>query len=257
MSHNTLPHDYGHTLPNDLQGIEVTAADIAAFMGGGEESDASTNAPISEAAIFQPEIHDDENGPLVEKLRMIRQWFDISEDSTVVYPGSATDIDVARVFGKNNVTHIDPDSAACQALVEHGYAAVSSRIEDYAPAIPFDVMIALNSYGRLSQGEVARLVRPGGYIIANNYTGWATDLKGFNDVVQLVGAVLPSYGHDDAELYLGADIPAGAAEMTTRYYILPPGGGIKAGTRDNHTFTDDGPVYPDGLFIFQRTSRSS
>lgn len=234
-------------LPPEFVGIEVTPEDIALFTGAVEEP--SDYLPV-QFEIRRPEISDQEDS-FTNSLRKLQDEFQIPIGSTVLNPGSSTHVGAALIFGKEHVTHVDPDEVACEVLRENGYAAETARIEDYTPEQPFDAMVALNSYGSVDEATLSKLVRPGGYIITNNYTGWAEDLSKLTGSVELAGAWLPTYLDEDAKLYRGEEVPEDATGWVQDYYRMPPGGGISRGTPEDHDFADESARYPDGLFVFR------
>ena len=197
------------------------------------------------------EVHEeDQSDELVGALRAINSEFGIPLGSSVVYPGSATDTNVAHVYGKDNVEHVDPAAGACEALLAHGYRATAERIEDHIPEKPYDLLVALNSYGRLDQAALERLIRPGGHAIVNNHTEWAHDLSAMGELLELIGAIVPNYAR--GQLHTGSDIPVNVAGIEMKYYTYAPGAGLRRGTPEQHTFAEMAPKYPDGLFVFRR-----
>jgi len=206
---------------------------------------------------WKPELEGNPEGPFVKSLTLIRERFDIPEGVTALYPGSATHTDVAIVFGKDNVTHVDPDEKACTALSDAGYSAVAKGIEEYIPDEPFDVMVLLNSYGEINESnkeKIRELVKPGGIIIANNYTEWAHDLAQLTDIMDLKGALLPDYHDPVAKFYEADEVPVDATEVRTSYYTSVTDGSqppIKPGTLEQHDYALELPNNPDALFVFQ------
>ena len=198
------------------------------------------------------EIYGDSDDSFVCALRGIKDKLNLEDGSTVVYPGSHTHVGVARVFGKENVTHVDPDHEATQVLAKADFKAVETGVEDYEPDEPADVMVALNSYGSPTSEIVQRLVKPGGFVIANNYTHWANKLNGLQDSLRLVAAIMPSYGAADARLVEASELPEEATGSDVVYSKLEGGGEISRGTPEDHDVAIEMSRNPDALFIFER-----
>lgn len=196
------------------------------------------------------ELGGDMDDSFVTTLRGVKDWLQIPDDANIVYPGSSAHVGVARVFGKENVVHVDPDEIAVRTLTSADYAAVKSTIEEYKPVEPADVMVALNSYGSITADVLERLVKPGGIVIANNYTHWAHELSKLPNVT-LESALLPSYMDENASYVEGDDIPDGACDLVMQYWRISREGSVELGTPANNTFAEESPKYPDGLFVFR------
>lgn len=258
--HDQDPHQTAHQLPPELEGYEVTPEDLAFF--GSPEMDDDTKerlegilaeTALSDHELPAYELRGDEDDDFVQSLRTFQRQFNVRQDANVIYPGSSTHVGVARAFGKNQVTHVDPDIGAAKALHQHGYKVIDKKIEDYEPDEKGDVVVALNSYGNLTQAEADRLIKEGGYLVANNYTGWANDAAHLENF-SLVGAMLPAYAEGGTFLE-GEDIPQGATDIVTNYYLFPPEGGVKRVTADTPGASpDESARYPDGLFVFRKLS---
>lgn len=116
---------------------------------------------------------------------------DITEDSHILYPGSAADTQLADVFG-GNVIHIDPDDKPMEALRKIGLQTETTTFEDYLKKQPADVKIDLifsHNAGDVPE-EALQKLREGGYIIANNWHGSANAL-GENEDLELLCAINP------------------------------------------------------------------
>ncbi len=202
----------------------------------------------------QPEVFgDDEKDEFVVALKRIKTQLGIEPGSSVIYPGSSTHAGVARVFGKEHVQHVDPDGAAMKVMEAEGYNVTVSTIEDYHPLEQADVMVALNSYGVVTPEILDRLIKKGGYIIANNHTYWAHEIVEMH-TTELVGAVMPDYRMATASWMKGEQIPSDATDIVTQYYVLKDNGNVVRGTAESHTFEDESARYPDALFIFKLKS---
>lgn len=199
------------------------------------------------------EVFGDTDDSFVDSLKTIIHSLGEKKDVSVIYPGSGAHVGVARVFGKEHVVHVDPDTDAFDALNNNGYAAVKSTIEDYMPNAPADGMVALNSYGTPSKELIGRLVKPGGFVVANNYTHWASVLAKMGETLELVGAVMPDYQLHDSEFVDNSKIPKGATEIDKAYILVDRDANVKPGTPDNFTIQNESPRYPDALFVFRRT----
>lgn len=249
-----------YQLPLKVEEYVPTPEEIAMFASPEQDPETTERLKriLAEAAIERQnlpdlEISGDEEDDFVQSLRTFQKQFQIPEDAEVIYPGSATNVGPDRVFGKDHVTHVDPDQRAVDALEKHGYQAVPKGISEYDPDKKGDVMVALNSYGRLSPEDVERLLNDGGYLVTNNYTGWASDAADMENL-SLVGTMLPRYSEGGAFLE-GDAIPEGATDIVTRYYRSPGGKGlVKAEPNEPGAWSDDSARYPDGLFIFRKTA---
>lgn len=114
---------------------------------------------------------------------------DITEESVIVYPGSAADTGAAEVFGRG-VVHIDPDESSISSMQQAGYVGIPSTFEEYLAAMPADQQIDViysHNAGLVPAEALARL-RQGGYVIANNWHGSANDM-GEKPDFELVTAV--------------------------------------------------------------------
>jgi hypothetical protein len=198
------------------------------------------------------EISGDTDDSFVIGLRSLKDRFKIANNASVIYPGSSTHVGVARVFGKANVVHVDPELEAVKTLKEAGYKAEALGIEDYRPDSLADIMVALNSYGSPTEEIVERLVKPGGYVIANNYTQWANKLNLLESAVKLKAVLGPSFNSDDARIVDAIELPDDVSAINTTYYNMGPGGALIEGTLEDHNFAAEIPLYPDALFVFER-----
>lgn len=202
-----------------------------------------------------PELYGDREDTFVVALRKIKDHLSIAEDAKFIYPGSATHVGVARVFGAESVTHVDPDTDACRALSAAGYLVAHTGIEDFHPPEQFDGIVALNSYGVPRREMITEIVKPGGVIIANNYTHWAAKLAEMEEL-KLITAFGPAYYSEDARMYEGPDIPTDATSLGA-LYIKIEDGVVSYGSPDDYTFAEDTPKYPDALFVFRLSERTT
>lgn len=206
---------------------------------------------IKESLATKLEVFGDEDDAFVSRLRSLKDALDVPDDAKVVYSGSSTHVGVARVFGKENVVHVDPEEEACDALSAAGYIAEALKIEDYHPEKKVDVLVGLNSYGTPNEEAIKSIVKPGGLIVVNNYTHWASELNQLEGVT-LKAALLPSYMAEGAKLVVdGGNIPDNATSLESVTYKIGRDGSINSKDPDAFEFTEESPVYPDGLFIFE------
>ncbi len=197
------------------------------------------------------EVVADPDDSIIKSLTMLKERLQIPDDARVVYPGSDTHVGAATVFGKENVTHVDPDESAALSLAKYGYLAKAENIEDHMPTKgPYDVMFALNSYGQLDREGFARLVKPGGLILANNYTHWAHDIP--ESGIELVGAILPNMYAEEAEYTTEAAKLKDSTDIVHEYIRISPGGKVELFNEPTPgAFADESARYPDALFVFQ------
>ena len=197
---------------------------------------------------------------LVATLSELKRRFSIPDTAQVLDSGSNTNVAVSSAFGKEGATHLDPDEQAMGLLKEHGYRTVTSTMEDYSPQEPFDVLVGMNSYGTPTADTLKRLVKPGGLIIANNYTGWAHDITE-SGVAKLEGGVLPAYYAPEAEYLPGGEIDPRVLEIGKEYYIFPDFTPIndpsEAPDGAQIFVEEDSAELPDAIFIFRMTDQSS
>lgn len=216
-------------------------------------TDAEVLDRLRELRDKKPEIYGDEEDAFVLAIREIAERFEIPLGAEVIYPGSATHVGVARVFGKENVVHVDPDSSKegyADVMEGEGYHFAEVGIEGFTPEEPADVMVAWNSYGEPSSEIVTQTMKQGGIIITNNWTHWATRLSKLPNL-QLEGAILPAINVDDAQLLVGDEIPAGAAETELHFIKYTDEGQLETGTSQNHDETYESASYPDAAFVFR------
>jgi hypothetical protein len=199
----------------------------------------------------ETEPYGDEDDEFVVQLRNIAHKLGIRKDVSVIYPGSHAHAGVARVFGKEHVTNVDPDADAMEAMKKSGYSTVELPIEAYIPERPAGLVVALNSYGIPTRKVMDRLVAPRGYVVANNWTGWAHNLSGMKGY-EIIGAIMPDYTRPEAEWVDAADLPDDPAGKNIVYYNMAPGEPLTVGTPDNHTFADEEYSNTEALFVFRR-----
>lgn len=193
---------------------------------------------------------DNENDDFVISLGNLKSHLDLADGVAVIYPGSSTHLGVVKVFGKESVTHVDPDVGVCDSLNSKGYFAVPSKIEDFVPDHQVDVIVALNSYGVPNSEIISRLVVPGGLIIANNYTHWAAALSKLEEVT-LESGIFPDYSPNIGNFLDADQMPPDATSLHMEYWTITPEGRASIGTPEEHNFAQDTPRFPDALFVFR------
>jgi len=108
---------------------------------------------------------------------------------------------------------------------------VAMPIERYMPQEPADVLVALDMPGNPTRATVDCLVKPGGYVIASDWTGWAGKLFDLKDQLEIQGAVAPAYDNSEPEFMILPHLPRGEGASITA-----------------HLFNDQ----KDVLFVFRR-----
>jgi len=146
--------------------------------------------------------------------------------------------------------HVEPSAADCDTLIENGYQATASTIEEYQPATQADAIVALNSYAQPTKEVLSTVLKPGGKIITNNWTKWAADVVAIEGV-RLEAVLLPSYMNDEAVLVEGSDIPPDASGIDLTYTKVDRSGQVSAGSADDpDSFPMEMAYFPDALFVF-------
>lgn len=147
--------------------------------------------PVPSAAEAQsPVINVYANPQSQRALELLRGiMHGVGSDATIIYPGSAADVQLAKVFGET-VIHVDPDAASMDALRRHGLVAISARVEDYLPSLtrPIDVLFSYNA--GIPGEDIRSMIRPGGYLIANNWHEAANAIGGDRSF-DIVAAINP------------------------------------------------------------------
>lgn len=250
-----LPESSPHTPEENTPNPQLSEGENGLVFGAGlSPEEAARLASVLNRLRDEPkelEVYGDEDDAFVVQLRNIAQKLGISQDVSVIYPGSHVHVGVARVFGKEHVTHVDPDADAMRAMQKAGYSVVELPIEEYIPEQPAGLVVALNSYGQPTRKVMDRLLVPGGYVVANNWTGWAHNLSGIKGY-ETVGAIMPTYSSPEAAWVDSADLPDDSAGKERVYYKMAPGEPMSIGTPDDHTYADDEYRNADALFVFRR-----
>jgi len=112
----------------------------------------------------------------------------IYSPQSVLYPSCAFDASPARVF--DNVTFVDIEngSEGCvRKLQEAGLQAIKEDIKTYTPGDLHDLLILLNP--TIPTEWASRHLKSGGYVIANNYHGNASEMYHQPDRFNLWGTI--------------------------------------------------------------------
>lgn len=104
---------------------------------------------------------------------------------SVFYPCCSADASPSRVFG--NITFLDRDKAAIDALKRIGLGALAMDIEEYNPVAKHDLLLLMNP--AISPELATPHLVSGGYVIANDYHSTATDLNGQRKFFELIAAM--------------------------------------------------------------------
>lgn len=107
---------------------------------------------------------------------------------SVLYPSSGFDASPAKVF--RNVTFVDKEEGneSCVAkLQEAGLQALKQDIRQYKPTQEHDLLILLNP--SIPTEWASRHLKSGGYVIANNYHGNASEMYKSPDRFTLWGVI--------------------------------------------------------------------
>ena len=141
------------------------------------------------------ENQDEESRMSFQKAFEFLKTMGLPDKPEVIYPGSGQHAVPADVFGPENTVMIDPifeDSVPGveQLRKDGGYEIFPGTIEDYLAENQeklFDVAISENAGGLVEQ-NVARILRPEGYVLANNWHSAGNSL-GNNSEFKLLGAI--------------------------------------------------------------------
>ncbi|HAU40038.1 MAG: hypothetical protein UV80_C0005G0046 [Candidatus Peregrinibacteria bacterium GW2011_GWF2_43_17] len=114
-------------------------------------------------------------------------------DYRVVYsPCCAYNVSPSMSFPNSRVVYVDLDQKAMATLGTAGYEAHCEDAIRFSPNEPIDVAIILNPSVR--GADLVRNLKPGGYVLCNDYHGTAT---GFRDDTEFefVGIIIPTRDH--------------------------------------------------------------
>jgi hypothetical protein len=130
--------------------------------------------------------HPNPNEPCVYKdvlacLQLAKEKF--PEIKSVVYPASSTDVTPSKVF--DNVTFIDIDENAIATLMKAGFNAIERNLRTFRPPVHYDLLLRIACPIEI---DVGAYLRPGGYLIANNWFSAAEKLN-MDNGLQLIGAI--------------------------------------------------------------------
>lgn len=194
-------------------------------------------------------------GVVSEQMRLLLEAYpDIKNASRVLYPGSAADSTFADSMGIERVIHVDPSEPSIKALGDDGYVTVKSTIEAYLndDPSPVDVLILYNPAIGVFD-EMCELVRPNGYVIANNWHNSAADINYRVADFVLLGAV--SVGDDqkfrDGETAKKWLETAKIAITREGRMVFDPAKieKLEVGT---YSLLDDEPTHTEELWLFRK-----
>jgi len=112
----------------------------------------------------------------------------VYKPESVLYPSSGFDASPAKVF--DNVTFVDVEDGnegCIRKLQEAGFKALKQDIREYSPKKLHDLLILLNP--SISTEWASRHLKSGGYILANNYHGNASEMYRQPDEFTLWGVM--------------------------------------------------------------------
>ncbi len=167
------------------------------------KTDHNDPAQIKKAATDFMTLHDrpfygDESEDFfIQGIERFMEHFKPHAD-VVFYPGSSTHIgpSSAPSLSQSKVIYLDSDYSAVKALQSAGHESYLGDAEEFDPG-DVDLLIILN----FSAEKPLQHVKPGGYVICNNWWGTAKDLFKRPDF-EIVGAV---YGNEGKEEQLATD----------------------------------------------------
>ena len=107
---------------------------------------------------------------------------------SVLYPSCGFDASPAKVFDKVTFVDVEDGNNGCVAkLQEAGFHALKEDIRTYPPKDLHDLLILLNP--AIPTEWASRHLRPGGYIIANNWHSNASEMYRQPDQFALEGVI--------------------------------------------------------------------
>ncbi len=178
------------------------------------------------------------------RWREIGQRYNLGVSPRVLYAASGKDPSVAVGFGGQNVVHVDPDEKTIKALEKAGYTGVTSRVEDFTPGKPFDLIALYRSH--IDHHEVLpNLLKLGGLIVTNNGT-FDADRLAKSDELELIAGYLPSY-------YEGSWVDAEEArrELGSRFFAVE-NGKILRDVEPTYSGVLEEAKNQEGLFVFRK-----
>lgn len=125
---------------------------------------------------------------LVARYNLFQQEF--PGDYRIVYsPCCAYDVSPSTSFPNSRVVYVDLDEKAMETLSTAGYEAHCEDATTFIQDEPIDVAILLNPSVR--GGDLVSHLKPGGYVLCNDYHGTATAFRD-NTEFEFVGVILPT-----------------------------------------------------------------
>lgn len=155
----------------------------------------------------------------VAKHFLEEQGWQLGDNSVITYHGSAANMSLSEVFGKE-VIHIDPDDELMESLRKEGLVALTQTFEEYINQMPEDTQIGLLFlYNSVPVDEAAlRRVQQGGVVMANNWHGYANEMmtrESFELLAVIENGTNRTVTGDEATMMSG-----------TQTHIIQPGGMI-------------------------------
>jgi len=142
----------------------------------------------------EPEIKLETYPDLVAKYVAFRD--NVYNPKSVFHPCMANDASPSEVFG--NVTYLDADARYPLLFKQKGLTALTSDIDDYKPDQEHDLVILLNP--AISSARAVKYLKPGGYVLTNDYHHNATELALDKENYKLIGTVNHSTESGRAEV---------------------------------------------------------
>jgi len=176
-----------------------------------------------------------------------KSYLNLPEVPRVLYPGCDTDVTVADVFGKDTVDHLDLNNDSMATLKKEGYRVFACNSEKYQSAEPYDLIVFWNSGS--TPGSLLEQIKPGGYVLANNYHGSA------NIISENLGFELIA-GFDNDRMYSPGEMKNW---IGSDYMLVDREAKIQKLTKEEAKRVEDqtvveSPHAPDNLFVFQKKS---
>jgi hypothetical protein len=140
--------------------------------------------PSMDSSLPEPKLY------FADDLRAVYTAFrdQVYNPRSVLYPSCGFDASPARVF--DNVTFVDLEDGneGCVGkLQEAGFNALSQDIRTYTPKDLHDLLILLNP--SIPTEWASRHLKSGGYVLANNYHGNASEMYKQPDRFTLEGSI--------------------------------------------------------------------
>lgn len=113
---------------------------------------------------------------------------EVYKPQSVLYPSSGFDASPAKVFDNVTFVDIEKGNEGCvRKLQEAGLHAIKQDIKDYTPENLHDLLILLNP--AIPTEWASRHLKVGGYVLANDYHGNASEMSRKPDQFTLWGVI--------------------------------------------------------------------